>query len=50
MALVIGNAAYKAQPLANPVNDARAMARTLEQVGFQVVRVEDAGHREMTRA
>jgi len=36
IALVIGNAAYKDAPLANPVNDARAVARTLNELGFQV--------------
>lgn len=36
MALVIGNAQYKNSPLANPENDARAMANVLKSVGFQV--------------
>ncbi|HEY6353833.1 MAG TPA: caspase family protein, partial [Burkholderiaceae bacterium] len=36
VALVIGNAAYKQDPLDNPVNDARLIARTLEQAGFKV--------------
>jgi uncharacterized caspase-like protein len=36
VALVIGNAAYKQDPLDNPVNDARLIARTLEQAGFRV--------------
>jgi uncharacterized caspase-like protein len=31
VALVIGNAAYRLGPLQNPVNDAEAMAKTLEQ-------------------
>lgn len=34
-ALLIGNAAYD-QPLVNPVNDARAMASQLQQLGFVV--------------
>ena len=35
-ALVIGNSAYQfADPLANPVNDARAMATQLERLGFE---------------
>ncbi|MBM9888814.1 MULTISPECIES: caspase family protein [Deefgea] len=34
-ALLIGNAAYD-QPLVNPVNDARAMASQLQQLGFDV--------------
>jgi len=37
VALVIGNAAYhKLDPLDNPVNDARLIARTLEKAGFKV--------------
>jgi Caspase domain len=31
-ALVIGNSAYQKSPLVNPVNDAQAMAATLEPV------------------
>src|SRR5580700_8245892 len=34
MALVIGNQAYPWKPLVNPGNDARAVARVLEQTGF----------------
>lgn len=47
LALVIGNAAYAAGPLANPVNDAKLLAETLEDNGFQVVRLENADRREM---
>src|SRR5262245_31918373 len=36
LALIIGNAAYKVSPLANPVNDARSMARALTDAGFTV--------------
>ncbi len=35
-ALIIGNAAYKESPLANPVNDAQDMANALKACGFQV--------------
>ena len=35
-ALVIGNSAYPTSPLKNPVNDARAMARALRELGFVV--------------
>lgn len=42
LALVIGNADYGFAPLRNPVNDARAMAQTLAQLGFEVIRVENA--------
>lgn len=47
IALVIGNSAYENGPLRNPVNDARAMAATLRELGFQVTALEDAGRREM---
>ena len=52
LALVIGNAAYSAPDaaLANPVNDARVMARALEELGFRVHLVEDADHAAMRRA
>lgn len=51
VALVIGNAAYKpAQPLANPVNDANAMAETLRGLGFEVVAVDDADRTTMVKA
>jgi len=42
IALVIGNSAYKDQPLQNPVNDARAVATRLRQLGFDVVMRENA--------
>jgi uncharacterized caspase-like protein len=35
-ALVIGNSAYEYQQLKNPINDARAVAETLEKLGFDV--------------
>ncbi len=41
IALVIGNAAYKHNPLDNPVNDARLIARTLTQAGFAVTLKEN---------
>jgi uncharacterized caspase-like protein len=37
VALVIGNAAYQQGPLANPVNDARAMTAKLTAMGFDVI-------------
>ena len=37
VALVIGNAAYKVNPLKNPVNDSTDMARSLRSVGFDVI-------------
>jgi caspase domain-containing protein len=47
IALVIGNGHYKQSPLANPVNDARAVARALADSGFAVTQKEDLGQREM---
>lgn len=46
-ALVIGNGAYSASPLKNPVNDSMDMARLLEQLGFTVMHRHDVGLREM---
>ena len=51
VALVIGNSAYKeGGSLKNPVNDARAMAATLKQLGFHVVARENATKQQMERA
>lgn len=36
VALVIGNSGYAANPLTNPVNDARDMALRLEEIGFRL--------------
>lgn len=41
-ALVIGNARYESSPLKNSVNDARLLARTLKQIGYNVTTCEDA--------
>jgi uncharacterized caspase-like protein len=49
-ALVIGNSAYKSAPLRNPVNDARAIAQLLSEVGFSVTLLEDATEAGMIRA
>jgi uncharacterized caspase-like protein len=46
-ALVIGNAAYRVDPLRNAVHDATDMAATLRQLGFQVVELHDAAHQQM---
>jgi len=35
-ALVVGNADYSVSPLKNPVNDAEAMAASLQELGFEV--------------
>jgi len=37
IALVIGNSSYTDAPLANPVNDATAIAKTLQGLGFKVI-------------
>ncbi|MHC1701043.1 MAG: caspase family protein [Humidesulfovibrio sp.] len=50
MALVIGNSAYKAAPLKNPVNDARDMAAALKGLGFEVSLLADATHKQMESA
>lgn len=50
VALVIGNAKYAGNPLRNPVNDARAMARALRELGFDVVERTDISQREFNRA
>lgn len=49
-ALVIGNAAYGYGPLANPVNDAVAIARALDKAGFKVILQTDAGREAMKEA
>lgn len=37
IALIVGNSAYTASPLSNPVNDATDMASTLSSMGFEVI-------------
>jgi hypothetical protein len=50
VALVIGNAGYKDAPLANPLNDARAMAHALRDSGFTVITRENADQKGMVAA
>jgi uncharacterized caspase-like protein len=50
LALVIGNSAYEAAPLRNPVNDARDFAAALADSGFEVTRLENASLRELRTA
>jgi hypothetical protein len=45
VALVIGNADYKAAPLLNAVNDARSMSAKLRTLGFEVIERENLTHR-----
>jgi hypothetical protein len=50
LALVIGNGAYtNASPLKNPPNDARDMAESLKEFGFEVTSGVDINQREMKR-
>lgn len=50
VALVIGNSNYSDAPLANPVNDARAIAEALSKLGFRVTKKENASKKEMSLA
>lgn len=50
IALVIGNGNYKDAPLANPVNDAKAMAQSLKQSGFSVTLLENSDMKGMQSA
>lgn len=50
VALVIGNASYATAPLRNPVNDARAIAKTLRGLGFEVVQAENLGFAALIEA
>jgi WD40 repeat protein len=50
LALVIGNSSYRDTPLANPANDARAMAFKLKELGFRVIEKEDASLEEMRKS
>jgi uncharacterized caspase-like protein len=50
VALVIGNAAYKNDPLDNPVNDVRLIGSRLEQAGFKVTRRENLDRNGMAAA
>jgi uncharacterized caspase-like protein len=50
IALVIGNSAYTTSPLRNPVNDARAIAKSLREMGFEVTLKENATQSVMRQA
>jgi uncharacterized caspase-like protein len=50
IALVIGNGAYKAAPLKNPVGDAQAVAASLTKLGYTVTLKLDANLRELIEA
>lgn len=50
VALVVGNGAYEnAGVLRNPVNDARAVAQSLQRLGFNVMLRENRSQREMAQ-
>lgn len=49
-ALVIGNGAYRTAPLKNPVSDARAVAATLTELGYEVTLRQDTGLFELIEA
>ena len=50
IALVIGNNAYPGKALTNPVNDAKLMDNTLQELGFQVTLLLDASKETMNQA
>jgi uncharacterized caspase-like protein len=50
IALVIGNAAYRVDPLDNPVNDARLVAGSLRTAGFNVTLRENLDRRDLLNA
>lgn len=50
VALIIGNSQYINSPLANPVNDAKAMSSSLANLGFEVIEVLDLDKAHMQRA
>jgi len=49
-ALVIGNSEYRTAPLPNAVNDARSIARALDETGFRVTKLENASQKQMIDA
>jgi uncharacterized caspase-like protein len=50
LALVIGNSTYASSPLRNPVNDARALTKSLQALGFQVIHKENVSLKAMASA
>ncbi|MFX8856436.1 caspase family protein, partial [Acinetobacter baumannii] len=50
VALVIGNAAYRNDPLDNPINDARVIAGSLQRAGFSVALRENLDRRGLVDA
>jgi type VI secretion system VasD/TssJ family lipoprotein len=50
LALVIGNARYPEVPLNNPTNDAKLMADTLQELGFEVTHGQDLRRTDFLQA
>ena len=50
LALVIGNSSYTDAPLTNPVNDANAIAKTLQGLGFKVILRTNVTQSQMRQA
>lgn len=50
LALVLGNSNYKTGRLPNSGNDAHSMSALLQQLGWQVIELENAGRDEMKKA
>ena len=51
VALLIGNGAYTdMSPLKNPKNDLALVGETLKKIGFEIITVNDADHRDMNIA
>ncbi|MEM8675601.1 MAG: caspase family protein [Cyanobacteria bacterium P01_G01_bin.67] len=49
-ALVIGNGAYQEDPLVNPVNDSTDVAEAFQELGFEVILLQNKDLREMEEA
>jgi len=47
IALIIGNSSYASSPLKNPVNDARVISKTLTDLGFSIITLENASQKQM---
>ena len=50
IALIVGNSAYPDMPLTNPKNDAEAVAKAFEDMGFIVEKLIDADKEQMAMA
>lgn len=50
VALVIGNSTYEQRPLKNPVNDAKALSKVLQDMDFEVFQATDASRFQLEDA